>query len=64
MAEARKCDRCGKFYENAEWQKADTVDGDKFTLVLSGMFRNIDLCPKCQASLLAWWERQFPKYSD
>lgn len=51
---ARKCDRCGNFYEgDGGYKKA----GD-FRLIRNGYFNDdyIDLCPTCDCSLLEWFK--------
>lgn len=49
---AKKCDRCGSFYEgDGGYKKA----GD-LRLIRSGVFNDdcVDLCPHCQLSLRGW----------
>lgn len=51
---AKKCDRCGNFYEgDGGYKKA----GD-FRLIRNGYFNDdyIDLCPTCSCSLLEWFK--------
>ena len=52
MANAKQCDRCGKYY-----------DPNIMVLIYACMFpkrrelkRMTDLCPDCKKSLLAWME--------
>lgn len=55
MASAKKCDRCGAFY-----QKDDFSKNDKRRLDLSRFngftWDGIDLCPECLHSLKEWLE--------
>lgn len=51
---AKKCDRCGNFYEgDGGYKKA----GD-FRLIRNGYLHDdyIDLCPTCSCSLLEWFK--------
>ena len=51
---AKKCDRCGAFYEgDGGYKKA----GD-LRLIRNGCFNDdyIDLCPTCSRSLLEWFK--------
>ena len=53
---AKKCDRCGSFYEgDSGYKKA----GD-LRLIRNGYFNDdyIDLCPKCNCSLLEWFKHR------
>lgn len=49
MANAKKCDRCGAFYESYD-EKEDRKNTNSF------MTLNIDLCPACNESLHEWFE--------
>ena len=67
MADAKKCDRCGGYYEERE---PNTLDG--FADVLNSMIEYIcnapgktnpdriahsfDLCPECNKSFKKWWK--------
>ena len=46
MANAKKCDRCGAFYEDQ--QKV------QFIVTNSAFFNYCDLCPKCSKELVEW----------
>lgn len=54
MSNAKRCDRCGKFYEMG-WQmkvmikRARCSDSDRF-----------DLCPKCHDKLTRWMNKKQP----
>ena len=65
MAEARQCDRCGKFYsinnaidERGEYPITTTYKKpvDSMTLYDSNVNRikHLDLCPACSRSLIVW----------
>ena len=55
MSNAKKCDRCGKFYEYYEGFER-IPNGNKFNcMTLFGVKSKIfDLCPLCMKSLFAW----------
>ena len=54
MAIARKCDRCGQFYDAP---KDDEVCGFVWLTGCGGMsFKNVDLCPDCTDKLGEWLE--------
>lgn len=71
MADALKCDRCGKFYShygNLKEEKRDDFSGKKvrinaiavFNKDIYGTHRDItraDICPECKNSFLEWWSR-------
>lgn len=56
MAEAFKCDRCGKFYtkygDNVSYKVAKIVEN----CVVKDTYKELDLCPDCSASLAEWCE--------
>lgn len=68
MAEAHKCDRCGRFYITSELTEkwTDFEDEDFFVkhIILTGLpkieskydtqSRPFDLCPDCIKELLIW----------
>lgn len=57
MADAKKCDRCGKLYE---WY---CTEYDGTDINGAGLFRDrqysifYDLCPECLEELIEWIER-------
>lgn len=55
MASASKCDRCGKFYDNAE--KAASMATYEYTVSIYGLFGPVlkDLCPNCRQQLNKWF---------
>ena len=59
MAEAFKCDRCGKFYtkcgDNASYKVAKFVTN---SIIETGWpkYKTLDLCLDCGASLAEWCE--------
>lgn len=56
MAEAKKCDRCNRYYDP---YKNDGHDG--FTFTYDGVADCdliTDLCPECMASLNEWYENK------
>lgn len=65
MAKAKKCDRCGEFYQEIEPQGiAETLEAALGMMlqrrapeeVLIGSV--VDLCPKCENELHDWWTRK------
>lgn len=57
MANAKKCDRCGKYYQLEE--KKQTITGNTLcTIKLINRygcdFRELDLCDDCAAGLWRW----------
>lgn len=53
MANAKQCDRCGKFYS------VDDLDNEYFTVAIKNKLygtqkTNFDVCPDCEAELRAW----------
>lgn len=62
MAQALKCDRCGKLFPNfgdnlikiGSFQIWQIKFGDP-----SFMSMSKDLCPDCAISFAAWWERGY-----
>lgn len=60
MANAKKCDRCGRFYEEKEKTSAELL-GDAFADMIAGLagytkpnIKN-DLCARCHETLIRWW---------
>ena len=59
MATAKKCDRCGKYYENNEpyiigYGQISAIDGIAFTLKDGGFVGGYDLCDECIHLLEKW----------
>ena len=48
MSKARKCDRCGKFYEDYESAYHVTTTKGAYTN------KTVDLCPDCTQKLIKW----------
>lgn len=67
MAQAKKCDRCGAFYEevDAEPSAVEILVRDAAEALFPSRTRNcdfvrgieetVDLCTECLKSLKAWW---------
>lgn len=58
MSNAKKCDRCGKLYENYEGYEVEN-GGNKYNILTllhhwKTVSRSYDLCPKCMESLIEW----------
>jgi hypothetical protein len=58
MAVAMKCDRCGKFYTEEEFEDKPVLhveewhkSGDSRTPSGYGFWKNIDMCPSCVEAL-------------
>lgn len=47
---ARKCDRCGAFYECAEYGDGIAVDSERHQY----RHKEFDLCPECVEGLVEW----------
>ena len=69
MADAKKCDRCGKLYEETEGNNVFRDVFDDFLDALNSMIGNIVggsireklseflfLCPDCRKSFEKWWK--------
>lgn len=56
MAEAFKCDRCGKFYtecgDDVSYKIAKIVESS----IVRTNYKTLDLCPYCRESLAKWYE--------
>ena len=59
--DAKKCDRCGVFYQPEDWKDGDVVIGKKekvFTSIICNefYFKNVDmdLCPGCRSFIKDW----------
>lgn len=59
MAKARKCDRCGAYYDPYE-MRMGTHPVDYVYCghndYCGGSGKSIDLCPNCMSELIAWLE--------
>lgn len=51
MSKARKCDRCGKFY--------DEYQADYHVTMKKGAYncKSLDLCPDCTNKLIKWLDK-------
>lgn len=59
MATAKKCDRCGKYYDHNEPYligngRISAIDGIAFTLKDGGVIDGVDLCDECIKLLEKW----------
>ena len=61
MSEAKKCDRCGAFYQPSCWADGDIAINRKIKKYESILFceyyfvdDGIDLCPGCTAFIKDW----------
>lgn len=61
MAWARKCDRCGKFFDS----KFDTIidittydENSRNVQFDCGLLPGLDLCPDCVESFKHWWANE------
>ena len=59
--DAKKCDRCGTFYQPEDWKQGDIVVKTKqkeYTSVIFNEFYfkeiGMDLCPGCSAFIKDW----------
>lgn len=61
MSSAKKCDRCGKFFEARFNTSVEitTCDNDVRTFEFDcGIFPDLDLCPDCVESFKHWWSNE------
>ncbi len=56
--QAKKCDRCGGFYEEAPSKAKLTLT--RYSNTASRYMKTVDLCLSCEASLVVW----FNKYKE
>lgn len=59
MANAKKCDRCGAFYDPYRGVRYRSADGElysAFKTVLANAFatKNIDMCPDCMKETITF----------
>lgn len=52
MSDAKKCDRCGKFYDI--YEPVDNAAGFRFVNKGGRLQETYDLCPNCMAELIHW----------
>lgn len=59
MANARQCDRCGKFYlydrDATDRITCKTYNGSTRSIYLDDPNYNIDLCESCLKEFKGWW---------
>lgn len=60
MANAKKCDRCGKFYENYNSRNSEKEINGIITLNIDKKDQYFnhgpyDLCPRCSKELMDWF---------
>ena len=60
MADAKKCDKCGSFYDHPK----DSEENRVYNIINTTTRKFIDLCPDCQSSLEDWIERKKTKEPD
>lgn len=58
--EAKKCDRCGKLYENKipEFTQIGNIYTYGIAWELHTINRPVDLCPRCLNDFKNWFERR------
>lgn len=54
MSDAKKCDRCGKFYDPNEITFKKDVSKFKLVRLKNCFERELDLCQECQCELKNW----------
>lgn len=59
MADAKKCDRCGKYYDNCS---PKYYMGDYKTFVMHQDY--FDLCEECESELEQWFEMEYTNDQD
>lgn len=56
MADAKRCDRCGKYYSiPISYPVVNLVDDSTMQIWHIGNNRIVDLCPDCWESFEKWW---------
>lgn len=61
MSSAKKCDRCGKFFENKYDTAVElTTSSNEHRNVKfdCGLNSDLDLCPECTESFIHWWANE------
>jgi len=64
MADAKKCDRCGKFFEEGNthcgtYVEITTCNGANRNFKFDcGLLPDLDLCPDCVESFKHWWSNE------
>lgn len=61
MAWARKCDRCGKFFEGRFNTSIELTTVDNMQREVGfdcGLNSDLDLCPDCVESFKHWWANE------
>jgi hypothetical protein len=56
MADAKKCDRCGSFYDRGARSDSDFLLSKYCNSGRHDLTRVIDLCPTCSSLLNLWME--------
>ena len=67
MAWARKCDRCGKLFEekyNTYIELKTSSDEDRTVELDCGMQSSLDLCPDCIESFKHWWTEKGTSFKE
>lgn len=58
MANAKRCDRCNRFYNHYE-EKKPGFKMVKISQTSSNYKKNVDLCPKCLEELEDWFDYKY-----
>ena len=61
MASAKKCDRCGKFFEGRFDTCIELTTYDNMNRNVEfdcGLLPDLDLCPDCVESFKHWWANE------
>ena len=61
MANAKKCDRCGKFYVSDFKTCVSLTTYDNMQRAVGfdcGLLPDLDLCPDCVESFKQWWANE------
>lgn len=61
MAWARKCDRCGKLFDNQYNTNIDLITSSNENRNVKfdcGLNADLDLCPECIESFEHWWANE------
>lgn len=57
MANALKCDRCGKYYDYVDGHDNYIIFGNKYIIVNQKKATTNDICPKCMEEFKQWYAK-------
>ena len=57
MASARKCDRCGEYFDNSS-HSLNHIVLDNSNSITNKYVKSLDLCPSCMDVLISWLQNK------